>query len=299
MSRGPEEIAPGSTDPPAPSRAIPAGVTDGHHHLWTAGYAWLADPALAPIRRDYTVDDLLAVLDEAGVDRTVLVEAGREDSAETTEFLRIAARTPRIAAVVGWADPLDPRLAATIAAHRAGEGGPKLAGLRSQIQGDPDPDALRRPPIQAGLAAIADAGLVFDLVIRADQLPGAIDAAKALPHARFVLDHLAKPPIRTGVPPRWHDDLARLAECPNVTAKISGLVTEADWSAWTPDGIAPVVQAALGAFGSDRLMWGSDWPVVELAGGYRRWLDTARSLVPAAVHPAVFGGTAARIYGLD
>lgn len=274
-------------------------IVDAHHHLWTADYAWLADPALAAIRRDYTVDDLLLCLDEAGVDRTVLVEAGREDSGETAEFLAIAAGTPRIAAVVGWADPLDPRLAETLAAHRDRAGGAKLAGVRSQVQGDPDPDALRRPDIQAGLAVIAGAGLVFDLVIRADQLAGAVDAAKALPQARFVLDHLAKPPLRTGVPAAYYADLARLADCPNVAAKLSGLVTEADWAAWTPEQLAPVVSAALAAFGADRLLWGSDWPVVEVAGGYRRWLETARSLVPEAVHPAVFGGTAARVYGWD
>jgi L-fuconolactonase len=274
-------------------------VIDAHHHLWTADYAWLADPALAPIRRDYTVDDLLVRLDEAGVDRTVLVEAGREDAAETAEFLAIAARTPRIAGVVGWVDPLDPGLAETIAAHRDREGGAKLVGVRSQIQGDPDPDALRRPDIQAGLAVIADAGLVFDLVIRSDQLGGAIDAARSLPQARFVLDHLAKPALRDGVPESWGTGIRRLAECENVRAKLSGLVTEADWDAWTPDQLAPVVTAALDAFGPDRLLWGSDWPVVDLAGGYRRWLETARSLVPEDAHPAVFSETAVATYGLD
>ena len=111
-------------------------IVDAHHHLWTADYAWLAAPEMAPIRRDYTVDDLLERLDEAGVDRTVLVEAAREDAGETREFLAIAARQPRIAAVVGWIDPLDPDLAATIAGHRAAEGGAKLAGLRSQLQGE-------------------------------------------------------------------------------------------------------------------------------------------------------------------
>lgn len=274
-------------------------VIDAHHHLWTAGYAWLADPALEPIRRDYTVDDLLVRLDEAGVDRTVLVEAAREDSAETAEFLAVAARTPRIAGVVGWVDPLDPGLAATIAAHREREGGAKLVGVRSQIQGDPDPDVLRRPDIQAGLAVIADAGLVFDLVIRTDQLAGAIDAARSLPQARFVLDHLAKPAIAHGVQPEWAAEIRRLAESENVSAKLSGLVTEADWAAWTPDQLAPVAETALDAFGPDRLLWGSDWPVVELAGGYRRWLETARSLVPADAHAAVFGETAVATYGLD
>jgi L-fuconolactonase len=274
-------------------------IVDAHHHLWTADYAWLADPALAPIRRDYTVDDLLARIDDAGVDRTVLVEAGREDRAETTWFLALAEKTPRIAAVVGWADPLDPDLAATIAAHRAGAGGAKLAGLRSQIQGEPDPDFLARRDVLDGLAVIAAAGLAFDLVIRADQVPGAVVAAKTLPQAVFVLDHLAKPPVRTGSTAPWREQLGALAAHPNVSAKLSGLVTEADWTQWTANDLSPYVLAALDAFGPQRLLWGSDWPVVELAGGYRRWLETARSLVPEAVHPAVFGGNAARIYGLD
>jgi L-fuconolactonase len=274
-------------------------IIDAHHHIWTADYAWLAAPGLAPIRRDYTVDDLLAAIDAAGVDRTILVEAGREDAGETREFLATAARTPRIAAVVGWVDPFDPRLAETIAGHRAAGGGGKLAGVRSQIQGDPDPDVLARPDLHEGLAVIADAGLVFDLVIRADQLPGAVVAAKALPQLRFVLDHLAKPPIRGGDLGAWPDDLRRLADHPNVVAKLSGLVTEAEWTAWTPADLAPVAGQALAVFGAERLLWGSDWPVVELAGGYSRWLDTARSLVPEGVHPAVFGGNAARTYGLD
>jgi L-fuconolactonase len=274
-------------------------IVDAHHHLWTADYAWLADPALAPIRRDYTVDDLLSRIDAAGVDRTILVEAGRENAAETREFLAVAARTPRIAAVVGWVDPLDPGLAETIAGHRAADGGAKLAGVRSQIQADPDPEVLARPDLHEGLAVVAEAGLVFDLVIRADQLPGAAIAAKALPQATFVLDHLAKPPIRGGRLGPWPADLRRLAEYPNVVAKLSGLVTEADWAAWTPLDLEPAVRQALAVFGPQRLLWGSDWPVVDLAGGYRRWLETARSLVPEAVHPAVFGGNAVRTYGLD
>jgi L-fuconolactonase len=270
-------------------------IVDAHHHLWTADYGWLEKPPLAPIRRDYTVADLVAQIDAAGVDRTVLVEAARCDDAETAEFLALAARTERIAGVVGWADPLDPDLAGRIAAHRARPGGDKLVGLRSQVQGEPDPDFLARPDVHKGLATIAEAGLVFDFVVRADQVPGAVVAAKAVPHGRFVLDHLGKPAIRDGAPLR----LRELAGCANVGAKLSGLVTEADWTAWTAEDLRPYADAALAAFGPDRLMWGSDWPVVELAGGYGRWLRTARSLVPEAVHGAVFGGTAARMYGLD
>ncbi|NUT32291.1 MAG: amidohydrolase family protein [Hamadaea sp.] len=278
-------------------------IIDAHHHLWTADYPWLAsEPRFAPIRRDYTVADLRKRLATAGVAKTVLVEAGHCDDAETTEFLAIARATPEIAAVVGWADPLDPALTEKIAAHRAGPGGAKLAGLRSQVQGEADPDFLARPDVIDGIAAIADAGLVFDLVIRADQLPGAVVAAKSLPQARLVLDHLAKPPIAAGTPGAvraWRSALENLAGCANVVAKLSGLVTEADWARWTGDDLRPYVETALDFFGSDRLMWGSDWPVAELAGGYDRWLSAARDLVPAAAHEAVFGGTAARTYGLD
>jgi L-fuconolactonase len=274
-------------------------MIDAHHHLWTAEYAWLAEPALAPIRRDYTVADLRAQVASAGVTKTVLVEAGRCDDAETTEFLALAAGTPEIAAVVGWADPLDPALAEKIAAHRAGPGGAKLAGLRSQVQAEPDPDFLARPDVIDGLAVIADAGLAFDLVIRAEQIPGAVVAAKSLPQARLVLDHLGKPPIRAGSLNAWRATVEYLAACPNVTAKLSGLVTEADWTAWHVDDLRPYAHVALEFFGPDRLLWGSDWPVVELAGGYGRWLAAARDLVPAAAHEAVFADNAARTYGLD
>ncbi|MCP2327692.1 L-fuconolactonase [Hamadaea flava] len=274
-------------------------VIDSHHHLWTSGYAWLAEPELAPIRRDYTVDDLRAQLSRAGVAKTVLVEAGRGDDAETTEFLALAAGTPEIAAVVGWADPLDPRLAEKLAAHRAGPGGAKLAGVRSQIQAESDPDFLARPDVIDGLAVIADAGLAFDLVIRAEQLPGAVVAARSLPHARLVLDHLGKPRIRTGAFSAWRTAVEYLAACPTVVAKLSGLVTEADWTGWQLDDLRPYAHVALEFFGPDRLLWGSDWPVVEVAGGYERWLAAARDLVPADLHPAVFAANAARTYGLD
>ncbi|NUR49085.1 MAG: amidohydrolase family protein [Hamadaea sp.] len=277
-------------------------MIDAHHHLWTAGYAWLAEPALTPIRRDYTVDDLRANLTRAGVTKTVLVEAGRCDDAETTEFLALAERTPEIAAVVGWLDPLDPRLAAKIAAHRAGPGGSKLAGVRSQVQAEADPDFLARPDVIDGLAVIADTGLVFDLVIRADQIPGAVVAAKSLSQARLVLDHLGKPQINAGSPAErsaWRIALENLAACPNVVAKLSGLVTEADWASWQLADLRPYAQTALDLFGPDRLLWGSDWPVVELAGGYERWLAAARELIPADLHTAVFTDNAARTYGLD
>ena len=154
-------------------------IIDAHQHLWTAGYAWLRDPALARIRRDYTVADLRAVIREAGVDRTVLVEAGRCDDGETTEFLRIARDTPEIAGVVGWAALADPALADTIAAHRAGPGGHLLVGIRDQVQARGDDD-LDRPETRSGLATVAAAGLVNEVVVRATQVPSLARAADAL-----------------------------------------------------------------------------------------------------------------------
>ncbi|WP_034590478.1 amidohydrolase family protein [Hamadaea tsunoensis] len=273
-------------------------MIDAHHHLWTSSYAWLQDPGLAAIRRDYTTADLLSTLDGAGVERTVLVEAARCDDGETTEFLALAARTPRIAGVVGWADPADPGLAGKLAAHRAGPGGDKLVGIRAQAQGFGD-GYLTDPAVVRGIATVADAGLAFDLVIRAAQLPSAAALARALPGARLVLDHLGKPPIAAGGFDAWRRDLDALAAYPGVTAKFSGLVTEADPAGWALDDLRPYASAALELFGPDRLIWGSDWPVVDLAGGYRRWLAAALDLIPEDLHAAVFGGTAVRTYGLD
>ena len=272
-------------------------IIDAHHHLWTADYAWLADPALSRIRRDYTVADLREAMRSAGVDRTVLVEAGRCDDAETTEFLALADRTPEIAAVVGWASLTDPHLAATIAGHRAGPGGHLLAGIRDQVQGRPD-DYLDRPAVRAGLAAVAEAGLVNEVVVRAPQLPSVARAAAALPHSTFVLDHLGKPGIAAGALADWLALIGPVAARPNVVAKLSGLVTEAAWASWTVDDLRPYVAAAVELFGPDRLMFGSDWPVLEVAATYAQVKD---AMVEAVGGPSeqIFARTAVRTYRLE
>lgn len=274
-------------------------IVDAHHHLWTADYAWLNDPALAPIRRDYTVDDLRRELTAAGVDRAVLVEAGRCDYDEGSEFLELALNAPEIVGVVIWGGFADPELGPRLAAQAGAFSADKLVGVRDQVQGEADPDYLSRPDVLDSLREIADFDLAVELVIRADQLPAAAVAASAVGRARFVLDHLGKPPIAAGQTQSWAGELARLADCPNVSAKLSGLVTEADWAHWTVEDLRPYVQVALELFGPQRLLWGSDWPVVNLAGGYQRWLDAARSLVPAVHHEAVFGANAAAVYRWD
>ena len=271
-------------------------VVDAHQHFWTAGYPWLAAPGLEPLRRDFTVADLRPHLAAAGVHRTVLVEAGRCDAAETTRFLALAAATPEIAGVVGWASLSDPDLATTLAGHRRQPGGELLAGIRDQVQAGPD-DLLDNPAVRAGLAAVAGAGLVNELVVRSAQLPSVARAAAALPGAAFVLDHLGKPPIAAGDTKRWRDLIAPVAERPNVTAKLSGLVTEAG-PGWSADVLRPWVETALELFGPDRLIFGSDWPVCTAVATYQQVIDVLTVILGG--RPAgIFGRNAARVYRLE
>ena len=169
------------------------------------------------------------------------------------------------------------------------------------MQAETDPAFLDRPLVRVGLAAVAQAGLVFDLLITAPHWDAAVRVVRDLPMLQFVLDHLGKPTLTKGADlSRWETMMRTLAEHDNVSAKLSGLVTEASWSSWTPDDLRPAVEIALEAFGPNRLMFGSDWPVCLLASGYQRWVATAEDLL-AKTSPAergeIFGGTARRIYG--
>jgi L-fuconolactonase len=274
-------------------------IIDAHHHFWTADYAWLAGDLLAPIRRDYTVEDLRVHLRAAGVDRTVLVEAGRCADEETRSFLALAAATPEIAGVVGWASLTGPALADTLAAHRAGPGGHLLVGVRDQAQAQPD-EWLDRADVRAGLATVAGAGLVNELVVRPGQLPSVARLAADLDEPQFVLDHLGKPRVAAGAEglTEWRSLIAPVAARPNVVAKLSGLVAEADWAGWTVDDLRPFVETAVELFGTDRLMYGSDWPVCELAASYEQVMEAVVTILGG--HPAdLFGGTATRVYQLE
>jgi L-fuconolactonase len=278
---------------------------DAHHHLWdlSRGYDWLDEPSLSPIRRSYGLADLESVTAAAGVDRTVLVEAGRCDTGEAAEFLALAQGSELIAGVVAWASLTDPDLPAVLAGYRELPGSGKLVGIRDQVQGRADPDFLDRPDVQRGLSTIASADLVNELVVRSDQLPSAARAALVLPESVFVLDHLGKPSVKDGAAglERWIADVKGFAAQPNTVAKISGLVTEADWAAWTIDDLRPFVDAALELFGPSRLMAGSDWPVCEVAASYGDVFGTVRELLSELSRDerdAVFGGTAVRVYGL-
>jgi len=271
-------------------------VVDAHHHLWDLSVRdqdWIAEGS--PIRRDFTVDDLAAEARSAGVDRTVLVQTVTV-AEETPEFLALAAEHDLIAGVVGWTDLTSPAVADALAGLRELPGGRFLKGVRHQVQGEPDPEWLLRTDVQRGLAAVAEAGLVYDLVVLPHQLPACAKAAVLLPQLTFVLDHLGKPPIASGDLDAWAADLRALAALPNTVAKLSGLVTEADPGSWTADDLRPYTETALDAFGPDRLMWGSDWPVCRLAATYGQVLDVTRRLV--GTDPRILGATATRVYDL-
>lgn len=278
-------------------------IIDAHHHLWQPdqGYRWLDDPAMAPIRRPFGPDDLAGAVAGCGVERTVLVEGGRCDQGEAEQLLAHARSMPLIAGVVAWADPADPALADTLARYRALPGGEYLVGVRAQVQGEADPGYLDRAEVRRGLRTIGAAGLVFDLVIRADQIAAAARLAHDLPEVRFVLDHLGKPAIRDDGYASWIGPFGDLAAAPNVAAKLSGLVTEADWQTWSVADLRPYVSAAVDAFGPDRLMYGSDWPVCLLAASYRQVKDALAEALPpldARERAAIYGETARRVYGL-
>ncbi|MET8994178.1 amidohydrolase family protein [Amycolatopsis sp. NPDC004169] len=274
-------------------------MIDAHHHLWDPvrrEYPWLAGTAMDPIRRPYTVDDLRAVTEAAGVHATVLVQTVSSDE-ETAEFLATAVAEPVIAGVVGWADLTAPDLADRLAALE----GP-LVGLRHQVEGEPDDDWLLRPAVVAGLSTVAAAGLAFDLLVRPAQLPAAAELALRLPDLRLVLDHAAKPPIATGEWEPWASGVAALAARENVVCKLSGLVTEADWTGWEVGHLRRYVDHVLDVFGPERLLFGSDWPVCELAASYEVVLDAAVALTGAlsdAERLAVFEHNARAVYGLD
>ena len=276
-------------------------TVDAHHHVWDLSVRdqdWI--PEASPLRRDFTLADLEPEASAAGVDRTVLVQTITVPE-ETPEFLELAAAHDLIAGVVGWTDLTRPDITDELARLRALPGGRYLKGIRHQVQGEPDPEWLLRPDVHRGLSAVAEAGLVYDLVVLPHQLPSCTKAAAALPQLAFVLDHLGKPPVASGALEPWASELRALAALPNTVAKLSGLVTEADVSSWTVADLRPYTDTALATFGPDRVMFGSDWPVCTLGATYGEVLAAAQELtgdLDAAERADVFHGTATRVYGL-
>jgi L-fuconolactonase len=270
---------------------------DAHQHFWRyqpRDYAWI-DDRMTALRRDFLPRDLLPHLEQAGVDATIAVQT-QHSIAETEWLLQLAGAHPFIAGVVGWVDLQAGDVEAQLA--QLGARGP-LSGIRHIVQSEPDDRFLLGAAFGRGIAALGQAGLPYDILIYPRHLAAAAEFAGRFPAQTFVLDHLAKPEIRTGAIDAWAADLRRLAAAPNVWCKLSGLVTEADWGAWTPAQIEPYLDVAFECFGAGRLMAGSDWPVCTLAADYSRTMTVVRDYLgrfTSAEREAVLGGNARAVY---
>jgi L-fuconolactonase len=275
-------------------------VVDAHHHLWDpalGSYPWMTDE-LSAIRRPFLPADLLPLLDEASVERTIVVQA-RADRAESEWLLELARENELISGVVGWVDLASDQVEREIADLQASAGGTKLVGIRHPAHDEADPEWLLREDVRRGIAAVSAAGLVFELLVRTRELPAACTVASSLPDTTFVIDHLAKPGPEPA--PDWSTWMRALSELPNVYAKLSGLVTEASWTDWTASDFASTVGEAVALFGPERLLFGSDWPVCLLAASYAEVVELARGLVAdldERDRRLVFGQNALRIYGI-
>lgn len=269
---------------------------DAHQHFWQIArgdYGWLT-PALGPIHRDFGPADLAPLLARHGIARSILVQAAPTE-AETRFLLGIAARTPFVAGVVGWCDFDAPDVARRIATLAAD---PLLLGLRPMVHDIADEGWLARPALTPAFEAMIAHGLVFDALLKPAHIPATLGLLGRHPTLPVVIDHAAKPDLVTGDLAAWRDGIDALAAYPQCACKLSGLVTEAA-SGWQPETLRPVVEHLLESFGPDRLIFGSDWPVVTLRANYARWFETASALLShcsEAQREAIFGGNAARIY---
>lgn len=279
---------------PAPPERI-----DTHQHFWryrATDYPWI-DDRMAVLKRDFLPDDVRPSMERAGFGGAIAVQA-RQTPEETDALLDLADRHPWILGVVGWVDLEADDVEATLARWATH---PKFVGVRHIVQDEPDDRFLLRPSFCRGIGRLEAFDLTYDILVYPRHLNVVADFVARFPRQRFVLDHLAKPDIRGRRFDAWARDLAAVASHPNVMAKLSGLVTEADWSGWTPEDLRPCLDRAVDLFGCDRLMVGSDWPVSTLAASYEQAMAVfvqylgGRSEQERA---AVLGGNAARCWRL-
>ncbi|TVR60409.1 MAG: amidohydrolase [Spirochaetaceae bacterium] len=273
---------------------------DAHQHFWIyndTDYTWMSS-AHGAIRRDFTPEDLSPLLDSIGFDGSVAVQA-RQTMEETEFLLSLADQSDRVFGVVGWLDLRSERIADEIARYGAN---PKLKGVRHVVHDEPDDDFVLRDSFRRGVRALGPAGLTYDLLLFPRHIPAAIRLVDEFPNQPFVVDHIAKPPIKDGATEPWARDIAQLAERPNVTCKLSGMVTEANRDSWRPEDLYPYIDIVLEAFGASRLMIGSDWPVCTLAGEYKRVMDVVLNYIAKlSTHEQemITGGTCMRFYGIE
>ncbi|HEX4130995.1 MAG TPA: amidohydrolase family protein [Pirellulales bacterium] len=272
---------------------------DSHQHFWKFSadeYGWMKPDW--PIRRDYLPTDLRPELQACGLDGCVAVQA-RQTLEETRWLLELADHFGTVKGVVGWVELCSQSTQEQLAKFA---GNPKLVGVRHVVQDEPDDAFMRRADFRRGIGKLRQFKLTYDILIFPRQLPAAIALVQEFPDQPFVLDHLAKPGIKDGTLSPWREQFFELAKSPNVMCKVSGMVTEAKWNAWKADDFQPYLDAAFEAFGPDRLMFGSDWPVALLAARYAGVYALVHDYV-AKHHPAaeakIFGLNATRFYRLS
>ena len=275
-----------------------SGFVDAHHHIWSlkrGDYGWLT-PELAEIHRDFTLADLEPMREAAGVAATVLVQAA-PTVAETLFLLNVAQDSGGVVkGVVGWVDLAN---AGAIPALTRLARDPLLKSIRPMLQDLPDPAWILRADVGRALAALPRLGLRFDALVKPAQLPALLSVLDRNPDLAVVIDHGAKPDIASGMWEPWARSMRAAATNPRVRCKLSGLVTEAGPN-WTIDTLRPYFEHLLDCFGAQRLMWGSDWPVVNLSGSYQRWYATTVALMSGLTpqeRAAIMGGTARKFYG--
>jgi L-fuconolactonase len=272
---------------------------DSHQHFWRYNPtrdAWITD-AMSVLKRDFLPQELAAECKANGIAASIAVQTDQSEN-ETLFLLDLAKGNPQIAGVVGWVDlasaKIDDRLQ-FFSRHK------KLRGFRHIAQAEPDDHFLVQPNFVRGISRLRQFGFTYDILIYPKQLPSVIDLISKIPEQRFVIDHLAKPEIKTKNSELWATYIRRIAENPNVYCKLSGLVTEADWMSWTVADFEPYLDVVLDAFGPDRLMFGSDWPVCLLAASYGQVKQVVEDYVHGFTFEQkenIFGGNAIRFYGV-
>jgi L-fuconolactonase len=273
---------------------------DSHQHFWRYSpteHTWMSD-AMAALKRDFMPDDLLPLLGEMSFAGCIAVQA-RQSLEETRGLLQLADEYSFIKGVVGWVDLCSPQLPEQLEEFVRN---PLLVGVRHVLQDEPDDEFMLRPEFRRGIAQLQAFSLAYDLLLFPKHLPVAARLVEEFPEQPFVLDHIAKPPIARGLLSPWREDLQALARFQNVSCKLSGMVTEAQWGQWQPHDFHSYLDVVFEAFGSNRLMIGSDWPVCTLSGDYVSTMQIVIGYVrqfPEEVQAAILGENCARFYGID
>jgi L-fuconolactonase len=274
-------------------------VIDSHHHYWNYNpieYDWI-DDSMKVIRRDFLPDELGNIIHKAGIEGVISVQA-RQSVEETEWLLGIAKQNLFMKGVVGWLPLMDKDIESYLEKFTRDK---NLKGLRHVVQGEPDPDFLLRADFNLGISLLKNYSLVYDILVVERQLPNTIRFVGNHPDQIFVLDHIAKPLIGQNQISPWRENIRELAKHPNVNCKISGMVTEADFTMWTPEQLQPYFDVVVEAFGPDRLLFGSDWPVCLVATTYQSWVELVKMNISNFTRDEqdkILGGNAIRIYGL-